>query len=1236
MGRGGFEFRGTDRFEIVRRIGRGGMGVVYEAYDRERKIRVALKHLRGFGPDDLLRFKTEFRSLQGIEHPNLVTLGDLVCESDQWFFTMELIVGVDFLGYVRGGASESGAVAGEGGEEAPGACDEARLRSALTQVARGVAELHRMEKVHRDVKPTNVLVTAEGRAVLLDYGLITTAASADQPVTDQTVGTAVYMAPEQAAGKPVGPAADWYSLGIMLYEALTGQVPFGGTALQIFMDKQKHEPPPPGKVVSGVPADLDRLCLELLRFDPAARPREEAILSCLGADVPRGEPSAIYLSRPSTRAEFFVGREREIELLHHAFSTTRQGKAVTVVVQGESGVGKSALITRFARAISARESGVVTLAGRCYARESIPYKAFDGIVDSLARYMSKLSDAEAASLLPQRASLLPRMFPVLGRVEVISQAPELLRPIRDRLELRRRAFGALHELLFRLGESTPLIVVIDDFQWADADSLLLLGDLMRPPEAPPMLLLISTRSTAMLSRETADGRAHEAVIPGELHHVELGPLGEGEARELARRLLEQADLPFAAEAVSIAQEASGHPLFIDELVKYASVADRGSGAAPHLDDAIAARVAQLPEPAALLLELIAVAGAPIGHETLRIAARMDAAELGRQLSLLHAANLIRRGGARGADLSEPYHDRIREAVLARLDDANRNQRHARLAIALETSGGRPELLIRHLEGAGHESRAARYAEEAADRANSALAFERAVAFYQAAIRLGRHGDEELRALRLALSNALLNAGRGAESAQAALDAAEGADRIMRLECKTRAAEQLLICGHIERGLEVLADLLAEVGVRMHTSPRAVLASLLWARLRLRLRGLRWEERHEREVAESDLLRVDVFKAASHGLSMVDNARGADFQARGLLLALRIGEPFRVARELGTESVFEASQGGKGLVRAARLVAETEELAERHGGAYLQAWAATVRGISCYFAGSFREGADLLGKGAAIFGEETTGMTFELNNSRVFRMFALRHLGEFTEMRRLYDRYLLDAARRGDLYVETSLRLYGGLLWLAKDGVEGAWRNLDQAIWQPPEGRFHLQHWYELEARGELALYEGRAAAALVELGDRFEGLERSLLTRIQIVRCLARFLRGRLHLAAAGAGQRTAANRRRAERAARSLGREKIEYATVWSLALRAGLAAQAGDRQTAMRLLGEEVALAEQRDMAFHAAAARWRSGQLLAGDEGARSIAAAESWFRRQSIEEPRQMIEIAAPGFPEPGPG
>jgi len=1212
------DFAGTERFVVERCIGSGGMGVVYEAHDVERNTRVALKTLRAADPQALYRLKKEFRALQDIQHPNLVSLGELIEEEGNWFYTMDLIAGVDFLSHVRPRVGKSRAE-----------LDVERLRSALGQLASGLLALHDAGKVHRDIKPSNILVSPEGRVVVLDFGLVAETGGTLQTTAGETMVTAAYMAPEQAAGKRVGPEADWYATGILLHQALTGELPFRGAPLEVLMDKQRITPPPPSALVSDLPRDLDALCTDLLAFDPAGRPTAPEILARLGFEE---EARAILAARvsPLTGSAPFVGRERELKLLLDAFADTRAGSAATVFLHGASGVGKSALVRRFRDEVRRSTRDLVVLAGRCYERESVPYKAFDGVMDALSVYLRRIDRLEASQLLPRHASELPRVFPVLARVEAVVQAPRAQPVVRDPHELRKRVFGAIRELLTRLADTRPLIVVIDDLQWAGQDSQILFSDLLRPPDAPPMLLIASSRSAELPGIEASAAPALRETRLGKVLDIPIGPLPDEDARTLARSLLRREEAEDAVSPATIAAEAEGHPLYIQELVRHAVTTDSG-GERPRLDEAIWERVTGLDATARHILELICVVGQPIPQQVVSDAAEIEAAELERSTSLLRAAYMIRSSGIRAADYLEPYHDRVRETVVDRLGDAERIQRHKRLAAALESAEfarDRPELILRQLEAAGEDERASEYATRAGDGAAAALAFDRAAECYLAALRLGTADEDRARALRLDLADALANAGRGPEAADMFGAAAEGATAAVRLECHQRAADQLLASGHIERGLDAIGNVLAQIGTELPGTPRRALMSMLWQRMKLRLRGRRWKARDETEIARSELIRLDAYKAVALGLSMVDTIRAHDFQARGLLLALRTGERRRVARSLAFEAIAQSITGQRGQKRAAVLLDDAGAIAEESGDPYLVGWLLGARGSVDYLGGRFRVGCEELAAAEVQFRDHTTGSAWELDNVRIFRLFALRRLGRYRELRRAFTEYREDANRRGDRYAVTTLTRSCSFVWLTRDEPEAAEADLARDQWTPPEQGYHMQHWYELRALAELSLYRGTVAAVETDLVDGFERLQRSLLTRAQVLRAEAAWLRGRTALAlAAGRGE---AKVPVADKCAKQLDAEGTEYAAVWGQFLRAGVATRAGDRARARGHLSRAVEIAEANEMRGCRAAARWRLSELTDGVGGESLRDRAQTEMEEVGIVQPERLTEVFIPGF------
>jgi hypothetical protein len=1215
-------------YEVLEELGRGGMGVVWRARDRRRGRVVALKTIQHYNAAALYHFKQEFRTLADVAHPNLVSLYELVADADICFFTMELVEGVHFLDYVRGG---------------PGGLDRldpGRLRAALRQLAGGVCALHAAGQLHRDIKPSNVLVTNEGRVVLLDFGL---AGALDvegrhESSEPHMLGTVAYMAPEQAACQPVTPASDWYSVGVLLYEALTGRLPFAGRALQVLRDKQQAEPPPPRTLAPDVPEDLDSLCVELLRRDSHARPPGSDILSRLGP------APAAAVSAPRSEV-LLIGRDQHLHTLERAFAAAQRGQVATVLVSGRSGLGKSALVQHFLGRLRERDAAVV-LAGRCYERESVPYKALDPLVDALSRYLRHLPAAEAQAVLPRDAAALARVFPVLRQVAVMAAAPRRAQDIPDPQELRRRAFAALRELLARLGDRRPLVLAIDDLQWGDADSAALLAELVRPPDPPTLLLLGCYRS------EDADSSpCLRALLPAlrqaepsrEHHDLTVEALAPAEAHALALTLLGRVDPAREAQAAAIAREAAGNPFFVRELVQYvAGGAELPGSEAPEitLEQVLRARVAALPREARTLLEVVAVAGQPVRQGHAWRAGGLPGEER-EALAVLRAARLLRGTGPGEQDALETYHDRIRESVVAQLAPAALQGHHRRLAQVLETAGDAdPEVLAAHFAAAGDTEKAGACYAQAGERAAEALAFDRAVMLYRRALELWPGPPDQERLLRARLGDALANAGRGAEAAREYLTAATGAGTRDALELRKRAAQQQLLSGDVDDGLRNLREVLAAVGVRTATSPGRALLGLLLRRLRLWLRGLRFRERAAGQAAAADLQRLDVTWAGALALTDIDPITSADLQARHLLLALRTGEPYRVARALALEAIFAAHNDRTGGRRSALLLEAAGALAERIDHPHARGLVLLAAGIAANQQGRWRAARTAYERAEQIFRDQCQDVAWERHIVQSQACVVLLPMGETAELVRRLRGLFREAQDRGSLPAwRNTIGFLRPITSLLEDDPDRALREYEEHQAHLPRQGYMLQHAQGFLAEVDIALYRGEAERIWACFHRSSPELARSLFKRLQVLRVLVWERRARCALAVAVGSQAPGPLLREAERAVVCMERERVPWAVAHARQQRAGIAACRGDRAGAIRFLVEATQGFEATNMALSAAAARRRHGELLGGADGRALVAEADAWMAGQMIRNAERVTATLAPGFPpgsRPGEG
>lgn len=805
------------RYRLEQEIGRGGMGIVYRARDLELLRDVALKVVLQAGSEDARRrLLREARAAASLNHPNIVAVFDVGEELGLPFFVMEFVQGRSLRG-----------------DEA---LDLQRLVEIACRICDALEHAHASGVVHRDLKPDNILVTDTGHVKIADLGLALPGPDARISRSGMVVGTAAYMAPEQALGKAVDGRADLYALGVILYELATGRLPFVGDGPLAVVSQHVHASVvPPSVLRPDLPRALERVILRLLEKSPGARfPSAAETAVALKASL-SSQSGADHVSTGAVLGALsrgrLVGRDAELAEIKEIWDGARRhASGHAVLLSGEPGAGK----TRLAREIvvQALVDGAVVLTGGCYEYEATtPYLPF---VEAFRRWLREHDDiAYVRDILGDNASQIAKLVPELeGRIGPFPPRPELL-PHEERLLF----FDAVVKVFSALAGSSGLLFYADDLHWADSSTLWLTGHLLRQLRGERVLVVGAYREIELdrshpLAKALVDWNRERLVTRIALRRFELD-----QTSTQLEALLGQ---PVSADFGELVhRETEGNPFFVEEVLKAlveAGSVRRESGVwkrnevdelviPQSVKEAIGSRLDRIRPDTNEVLRGAAVLGKTFTFGSL--AAMFGDRTEDALLDSLDEAVLAQIVSASGGDTYAFTHDKIREVLYEELNPIRRRRFHRMAAECFESSSkdihataadgggasggirGADEKLAYHFIEAGDYERALPYAKSAANEAERIFAYDEAIAAHTRALEcattLGLAAEqlveEEAIGKVYLLQGDMIPAGRHFERAIALTDDA----RVKaRLQCE--AASSLVTNGD-ERGIEYLREAL---------------------------------------------------------------------------------------------------------------------------------------------------------------------------------------------------------------------------------------------------------------------------------------------------------------------------------------------------------------------------------------------------------------------------------------------
>ena len=1051
-----------ERYRLDSEIGRGAMGIVFRATDLELLRPVAVKilalklggdnrtnvHAReGLGTrevsipvgsaseeksaaDDMRsRFLREARAAAALNHPNIVAIYDVGEDQGFPFLVMEMVDGPSL------------------GQAPPQNLPQ--LIEFAGQICAALEHAHAHKIVHRDLKPANVLLSGGSlkTAKLADLGLALPAHGSRISHAGTIVGTAAYMAPEQALGKTVDGRADLYALGVVLYELTTGRVPFLGDNPLATISQHLHAPVVPPRVLRpDLPRPLETVILRLLAKDPEQRFASavetstalRASLSGQGEELEQEGGSAVAILNALSRGRL-VARGVELAEARELWRRAQEGRGHCLLLSGEPGSGK----TRLAREVivQATLDGAVVLSGACYEYEATtPYLPF---VEAFRRWVrEQKDDAKLRGVIgeagPQIAKLVPEIETRLSPFPARHGLPAH--------EERFLFFDAVTSVFARLAKRQSLLFYLDDLHWADSGTLWLLGHLIRNLREQRVLIAASYRDTELdrahpLAKALVDWNRERFTT-----RIVLKRFSAEETRAQIAALLDDNISQDFSEAVY--RETEGNPFFVEEVMK--ALIEQGSVRRESgrwkrceladlvipqsVKEAIGNRLDRVSAECNETLRAAAVLG-----KTFTINELMAAADGQNDNKLLDALDEAVGAQLLAADRDESFaftHDKIREVLYEELNPIRRRRLHLRTAEGLEQHRTKAnvavETLAHHFIHAGEYERGLTYAKQAAAEAERIFAYDEAIAAYGRALECAESlglKDEQL-LLEEATGNAALASGdtlRATSHFDRALALAH--DPLDRARIQCQAASSLVTNGD-QRGLDYVREAL--LVLNPETDPMATANAMAIQGRFLHLAGLHHEaiaqlEKAAALAAPAAEKEITPFGAAT--MSTIFGFLAGAYQHLGRFAdgnvwawrSVEFGKKHEVplAQALGYEFLGENSINAGDWQKALEYAACEREIAARLHSRERQAWTYLVTAFSYRASGDlesseseFREGMAL----AESIGEQRLALLLKGNLA-----ILLADLGRFDQAFQTARENYQSAEALGLLYSRTEGR-----------------------------------------------------------------------------------------------------------------------------------------------------------------------------------------------------------------------